>query len=59
MTGSEHHRTKAADCFRKSRSAVDEESKAFFLSMAQLWLVLANEHVRFERRAESELNAGR
>jgi hypothetical protein len=59
MQGSQDHRAKAADCFRRSRQADDRESKAFFLSMAQLWLVLANEHVRVERRAENVLNTNR
>jgi hypothetical protein len=59
MSGSHQHRVRAEDCFRRSRQADDQESKAFFLSMAQLWLVLAHEHVRFERRAEDELNTGR
>jgi hypothetical protein len=57
MPGLEDHRTKAADCFRRSRQAQDEETRAFFLSMAQLWLVLAQEHVRLERMAEHEINA--
>jgi len=53
------HRAKAADCFRRSRLANDEQSRSFFLSLAQLWLALADEHVRTERRAQDELNAGR
>ena len=59
MQGPQDHRAKAEDCFRISRQADDEESKVFFLSMAQLWLVLAHEHVRVERRAEDELNTTR
>jgi hypothetical protein len=57
MAGQQEHRSKAADCFRRSRQAADEETRAFFLSMAQLWLALAHEHVRSERMAESEINA--
>jgi hypothetical protein len=57
MSGQLEHRSKAADCFRRSRQAHDEETRAFFLSMAQLWLALAQEHVRSERMAESEINA--
>jgi len=57
MSGQQEHRSKAADCFRRSRQAQDGETRAFFLSMAQLWLALAHEHVRCERMAESEINA--
>jgi hypothetical protein len=59
MSGLEDHRARAADCIRRSRRAHDQESRAFFLSMAQLWLALAHEHVRFERMAEYEINADR
>jgi hypothetical protein len=59
MSGLEDHRARAADCFHRSRQAHDEESRAFFLSMAQLWLALAHEHVRLERMAEGQINAGR
>jgi hypothetical protein len=58
MAGFEDHRSRAADCVRRSHLARDEESKAFFLSMAQLWMALAHEHVRMERFAEGEINAG-
>jgi hypothetical protein len=57
MSGFEAHKARAADCFRRSRQAHDEEAKAFFLSLAQLWVALAHEHVRMERVAEGAINA--
>jgi len=39
-----------------SREAVDEQSRALFLSLAQLWLALADEQIRLERFAEDQLN---
>ena len=59
MAGIEEHRARAADCFQRSRQAHDDESRAFFLSMAQLWMALAQEHARVERMAEFEINANR
>lgn len=57
MSGLEEHRARAADCVRRSRQAHDEESRVFFLSMAQLWMALADERVRMERFAEGAINA--
>jgi len=56
MSGFEDHRARAVDCVQRSRETQDEESRVFFLSMAQLWMALAHEHVRMERLAEYEIN---
>jgi len=46
MSRASDHRAHAADCFRQSLEAGDPDTRKFYQSLAQMWLILADEQSR-------------